>query len=443
MNFSESHLILKSCTQDFPIITRGEGVYLYDSSGRRYFDATAGLFVASVGHGNRELASEIFERSSRLAFVNSAYFTSEIAEELGERLAGLEPSLGLARSLFLCSGSEAVEAAIKLARQICVERGEERRHKIISRVPSYHGNTLFALSVSGRPGAQKMFTPLLADVRKIASPYAYRPAFGPYEQSAERYAGLLEDAIVEAGPESVAAFVVEPVSASAAAGDPPPPGYFDHVQRICEKYGVLIIADEVLCGSGRSGKFFASSHFGLKPDLLTMGKGISGGYVPLSVVLAREEHLDTVKRGSGSLVHFQTYQQAPAVAGAGVSILNYYERHGVVENCARMGARLKARLIDTVGAHPNVGYVAGTGLLLGIDIVEDKAAKRPFPRARKTAERLAETGLSLGLSFHPYYGHAAGGDGDFIMLSPPLTITEREVEELVGLVHETLRAYFH
>lgn len=442
MNFSESNLILKSCTQDFPVIKRGEGVYLFDAAGKRYFDATAGLFVASVGHGNAEIAREISEKSATLAFVNSAYFTSDIAEELATRLTRLDPSLGLTRALFLCSGSEANEAAIKLARQICVERGDERRHKVIARVPSYHGNTIFALSASGRPGAQKIFLPLLTPVPKIASPYAYRSAFTPWESSGEKYARLLEDAILAAGPETVAAFLVEPVSASAAAGDAPPPGYFEHVQRICKKHGVLIIADEVLCGSGRSGMFFCSSQVGLKPDLLTMGKGISGGYVPLSAVLVREEHIETIVRGSGSLVHFQTYQQAPAVAAAGVSILNYYERHHVIENCARMGARLKTRLNEVIGAHPNVGYVAGTGLLLGIDIVEDKDTRAPFPRARKTAERLAEAGLALGLSFHPYYGHALNGDGDFIMLSPPLTITASEVDELIELIDSTLRAHF-
>ncbi|MEQ1876837.1 MAG: aminotransferase class III-fold pyridoxal phosphate-dependent enzyme [Bdellovibrionia bacterium] len=432
---------MKSAKQDFPVITRGDGVYLFDRDGRRYFDATAGLFVASCGHGNREIAAEIAERSKPIGFVNSAYFTTEISEELGSRLAAIDPALGLTRSLFLCSGSEAVEAAVKLARQIHVERGEVRRHKIISRFPSYHGNTLFALAVSGRPAAKQVFEPLLHPVTHIPSPYRYHSEVEDFDgKGAAHYAAYLERAIVEAGPDTVAAFVVEPVSASAAAGDKPPKGYFDEIQKICAKYGVLIIADEVLCGTGRTGKFFASSHFGLKPDILTMGKGISGGYVPLSVVLTREEHYRTIAVKSGSLVHFQTYQQAPCMAAAGVAVLNYYERHQVVKNSLERGEQLKRELQAAFRDHPRVGNIPGTGLLLAIELVQDRAAKKCFPRAEKTAEKLADSALGLGLSFHPYAAHAPGGNGDFLMISPPLTISAGEVTELVSLFRKSLEA---
>lgn len=440
MRFEDSHLILKSARQEFPVITRGEGVYLIDKDGRRYFDATAGLFVASVGHGNKEIAAEIAERSAPIGFVNSAYFTTEISEELGTRLAEIDPALGLTRSLFLCSGSEAVEAAIKLARQIHVERGETKRHKIISRFPSYHGNTLFALSISGRPAARQTFEPLLHEVSHVSSPYRYRFERGNFDtEGAKYFANQLDRKIMELGPETVAAFVVEPVSASAAAGDKPPQDYFDEIQKVCKKHGVLIIADEVLCGTGRTGKFFASSHFNFKPDILTMGKGISGGYVPLSVVLTREEHYRAIATNSGNLVHFQTYQQAPCMAAAGIAVLNYYKRHAVVENAAARGTELTQKLMHTFANHPLVGNIPGTGLLLALDLVKDRTSKKCFARSEKVVENLTTKALGMGLATHPYTGHAAGGDGDFIMLSPPLTITSQEVDELVGLLTKILQ----
>lgn len=443
VRYPNGHVLLRNLNRDFPVIARGEGPYLYDQGGKRYFDGSGGALVASVGHGNQEIARKIFEQISRVAYVNGTQFTNEPAEKLADRLAVLSPDPDLSRSCFLSSGSEAIEASVKFARQLWVERKEPARAKIIARAPSYHGNTLYALSASARPHYKAYYGPLLHDVIVIPAPYEYRSQVKDYAKEGGRhYAQLLEDAILREGPETIAAFLVEPIIGSSAGATPPPPDYFDHIQRICRKYGILIIADEIMCGSGRTGKFFASQHFGLKPDLLLLGKGISGGYAALSAVMVRDSHLREMKSGTGYFMHAQTYLQAPSMTAAGVATLEYFEEHRVVENGARMGELLHSLLHEALDGHPNVGFVTGRGLFAGIEFVEDRKTKKPFDRAKKVAETITQHAFNQGLIVWPNVGQADSINGDLIMLGPPLTCTEEQVRELAASVRQAISSFF-
>ena len=443
IRYPDGHVLLRNLTRDFPIVSHGEGVYLYDTNGKKYLDAAGGALVVSVGHGNKEVVSRIADQLGRVAYVNGTQFTSSVTEELADRLCAISPGLGFSRASFLCSGSEAVEAALKFVRQLWVERGRPSKSKIIARTPSYHGNTMLALSASGRPHYKKYYGPWLTDITVIPATYEYRSPLKDYEkEGAEYYAKFLEDAILKEGPENVAAFIVEPIIGSAAGGALPPPGYFQKVQEICKRHEVMIVADEILCGAGRTGKFFASDHYGLKPDLLLLGKGIGGGYVPVSAVLTKDEHVQEMKKGTGYFMHAQTYMQAPAMTVAGVAAISYIEKYGLLENCQKVGSFLHARLKEELSMHPNVGFITGKGLLAGVEFVESKISKNPFDRSKKMVEKLAAKAFENGLTLWPNYGQADGVNGDLVVMGPPLTIRENEAEEIVRLLKKSVAEVF-
>jgi hypothetical protein len=436
IRYPDGNVLLRSLTREMPVISHGEGIYLFDRSGKRYLDASSGALVVSVGHGNREIADRLHAQLCRVGYVNGTHFTSEVTEELATRLAGLAgseiPGARLARCAFLSSGSEVVEAAVKFVRQLWMDRGQPKRSKLIARVPSYHGNTLYALSLSGRPHYKKLYGPLLSDVITVPSPYPYRSGLADYDgEGAEHYGRQLEEALAQAGPENVAAFIAEPVIGSSAGAAPPPAGYFERIGAICRKHGVLLVADEILCGAGRVGSFFASRPTGFEPDVLVLGKGIGAGYAPLSVLMVRQEHLEEIRAGSGYFQHAQTYLQAPMMTAAGVAVLDYMEKHRLVENAARVGAYLQRRLRETLLPLPTVGSVQGMGLLAGVELVADKATRAPFPRARKQVEALTAELFAAGIITWPNVGQANGVDGDLIMIGPPLVIREPQVDELV------------
>ncbi|HZH04824.1 MAG TPA: aminotransferase class III-fold pyridoxal phosphate-dependent enzyme, partial [Myxococcaceae bacterium] len=365
-------------------------------------------------------------------------FTSAATEALAARLSALAPT-GDWRTTFLSGGSEAVEAAVKFARQLWVERGQPSRTRFIARVPSYHGNTLFALSLSGRPHYKKWYGPLLSEVVTTPAPHAYRSGLADYARDgAEHYAQCLEAAIQQAGPETVAAFIAEPVIGSSAGAALPPPGYFARAAEVCRRHGVLLISDEILCGAGRTGRFFAGDHFGVEPDLLVLGKGLGAGYASLSALMVRRALVDEVKAGSGNFMHAQTYMSMPSMTAAGVAVLDYFEKYGLVENAARMGERLQRRLFETLLPLPLVGNVSGLGLLAGVELVEDKTSRRPFPRARKVAEAVTAACFDHGLTVWPNVGHVDGVDGDLINLGPPLVIDEGEVDTLVDRLAQSI-----
>ncbi|MFY0574971.1 aspartate aminotransferase family protein [Cystobacter fuscus] len=441
VRYPDGHVLLRNLARDFPVISHGQGVYLFDKQGKRYLDGSGGALVVSVGHGNREVADRIHEQLLRVAYVNGTHFTADVTEELASKLCALAPE-GLDRAAFLSSGSEVTEAAVKFARQLWVERGQPQRSKVITRMPGYHGNTLYALSMSGRPHYKKFFGPLLSEVITTPAPYPYRSGLADYARDgAEHYARLLEETIEREGASTIAAFIAEPVIGSSAGASPPPPGYFERVSEICRRHGILTIADEVMCGCGRTGQFFASNQFQFQPDVLVLGKGISGGYVPLSALLVRQSHLEEMRQGSGGFMHAQTYLQAPVMTAAGLAVLDYYERHGPVAHAARVGEYLQRRLREVLLPLPHVGSIQGVGLMAGVEFVEDKASKRPFPRGRKVVEGLLSELFAQGLILWPNTGHADGTNGDLVMIGPPLVITESEVDELVELLARGINRY--
>jgi adenosylmethionine-8-amino-7-oxononanoate aminotransferase len=431
--YPDTGVFYRALDREFPLIVRGEGCWLIDDQGRRYLDACGGAYVANLGHGVSEVTDAVAEQIRKVAYVNGTAFTNEPAEALAAELRALNPP-GLDFAYFLSSGSEAVEAALKLARQHWVESGKTGKHKIIARSPGYHGNTLLALSASAREHYKKLYGPWLTPVTMIKAPYPYRSAPGSPEMTAQ----ALEDAIKKEGADTVAAFIAEPVGGSSTGGSVPPADYFKNVRAICDKHDVLFIADEVLCGSGRTGKWTALQHFGVLPDIMTLGKGLSGGYVPLSAVVASRKVLDPIAKGSGAFKHAQTFSHSPAICAAGLAAVRHIQKHGLVERCARMGKVLQQRLA-TLSSLPSVGDVRGLGLLAGIEFVADKRTKAPFPRSAKFAESFVAAALDAGLVVWPNVGQADGENGDLVMVAPPFTITPHEIDEIV----ERLKAALH
>ena len=445
VQYPDGHVLLRDLARPYPVAVRGEGVWLHDAEGRRWLDGSSGAFVASVGHGNREVVDAIAAGLSEVAYVNGMQFTSGPTEALAAKLAGyarvLSPDDPLDRAVFLASGSESVEAGIKFARQLWFDRGATQRDVVIARAPSYHGNTLYALSVSGRPHYKTVYGPLLSDVATISSPYPYRCGLSDYAgEGASHYAAELEAAIVEAGPERVALFVAEPVIGSSAGASVPPPGYFRAMREVCDRYGVLMLADEVLTGIGRTGTMFACEQVDFAPDILVFGKGIGGGYAALAGLLVKGRHVEEMRAASGKFMHAQTYMHAPMMTTAGVAVLDYMEAHGVIDHAAEVGRYLQAEASRRIGGHAHVGCVQGMGLLCGVELVADRATKAPFRRDQKVAEKVTRACFDAGLVVWPNSGQADGTHGDLLMLAPPLTITPAEIDALLTRLERGLDA---
>lgn len=422
---------------EYPEIIRGEGVYLYDADGRRYLDGSGGAIVVTVGHGVPEIAEAIRDQAARLAYVHGTEFTSPAVEALAAELAKRAP-VEDARLYLVSGGSEATETAIKLARQYQLARGEPGRHKVIFRWPSYHGATLGALAISGRPTMRASFLPLLAAMPHIPAPYAYRCTLrgcGPV--CSLECCRALEDKLVEEGPETVAAFVCEPVIGASAGAVVPPPDYYGIVREICDRRGILFIADEVMSGMGRTGRWFAIEHWDVRPDILTTGKGLTSGYVPGGALLVKGEVVETIK-ASGGFHHGFTYSHHPVVAAAGLAVLRYLERHRLVERANVLGTYLHDRL-RRLSDLPAVGDIRGLGLLAAVEIVQERESKRPYPRERHMAQSIQREALTRGLVVYASGGQVDGA-GDLLMIGPPLTVERQQIDELVSLLGEAITA---
>jgi adenosylmethionine-8-amino-7-oxononanoate aminotransferase len=452
LHYPDGHTLLRNLNKTYPIVSHGKGVHLFDETGKRYFDASGGALVANLGHGNAALVSEIAEQMGKVAYVNGMQFASRSMEELSDRLAKLAAPLGLDRVTLLASGSEAVEAAIKFARQLWVDRGYPNKHKIISRTPGYHGNTLYALSASGRPHYKKVYGPLLSPVLSVSTPYGYRFPLSRsndpdeilreyHEQGAEFYAQELESLIEREGASTISCFIFETVSGSSTGAWVPPKGYFDRIQSICKKHEILLIADEVLCGSGRTGKFFAAEHYGLKPDLLVLGKGLNAGLMPVAAVLVKKSDVDTLKAASQGFLHAQTYMLAPSMAATALAVLRTFEKEKVLERAAPVSTHFLSELKHHVHALPHVGSITGIGHMAGIEFVEDKAQKKPFPVSKKFAPKFVQHAQDRGLILWPNYGQADGVNGDLVILGPSLLMTAEESDECVALLKATIETF--
>jgi adenosylmethionine-8-amino-7-oxononanoate aminotransferase len=428
--YPETPVFYRRLARDYPEAVSAEGCWIVDGSGKRYLDAAGGAAVANIGHGVAEVAEALGE-AARLGYLNGTQFTHRYVEELATELAGILPE-GLRYSYFLASGSEAVEAAVKLARQTWVERGRPDKWKVIRRVPAYHGNTLTALSLSGREHYRRVFGPLLTEFPSIPAPDTYR-----HPDSDASTGEIFEREILRQGPESVAAFLAEPIIGSSAGAMVPREDYYRRVLETCRRHDVLFIADEVLCGMGRTGRWLACEHFGVTPDILVLGKGLNGGIAPLSAVVASPAIVATLARGSGFFNHAQTYSHTPVVCAAGLATLRLLQRERLVERCAAMEAGF-FRALDELRQFPVVGDVRGKGLLAGIELVADRESREPLPRDRRFAERFTERAFEHGLIVWPNIGHVDGTRGDTITLAPPFTITPEEIDEIVTRLRRTL-----
>jgi len=435
--YPDSHVFYRRLGHEYPKIVRGEGCWLIDERGKRYLDAVGGAYVANLGHSNPEIAEAIARQARQFGYLSGTMFTHGPAEELAAEIAETLPG-DLSKVYFLCSGSEAVEAALKLARQYWIERGRPSKNRIIALAPGYHGSTLLALSASAREAYKAMFRPWLVDVHRIPASYPYRCECGGQSATCPVCNGnVLEEAITRLGADQIAAFIAEPVGGSSTGASTPRPEYFRRVREICDRHDVLLIADEVLVGVGRTGTWWAIEPYGVVPDIMTLGKGISGGYAALSAIAAPKRIVDAVATGSGAFMHAQTFSHHPVACAAGVATMRYLKQHKLVERCAKMGRVLHERLAP-LAQLPHVGDVRGRGLLAGIEFVEDKGSRAPFPRAARFAERFAEAALDAGLTVWPNVGHADGTSGDLAMVAPPFIVTEEEIGEIVKRFAEAL-----
>lgn len=433
-----SHVFHRKLTRRLPRIVRGEGVYLHDEAGRRYLDACGGAFTVNLGHGLAEIADALAAQARVLGYVNGTAFTHDPVEELAAEIARLSPG-DLELVYPLGSGSEAVEAALKLARQYWVESGRFGKRKVLTLAPSYHGNTLLALSASARPHYSALFQDWLVEVVRIPAPYAYRcECHGTPPLCPACSGAAVELAIIQAGPESVAALIAEPVGGSSTGASVPAEGYWDRVRKACDEHGVLLIADEVLTGAGRTGTWSALEPYGVVPDIMILGKGIAGGYVPLSAVVTTRAIADVIARGSGALAHAQTFSHHPVLCAAGVATIRYLRAHHLIERCAEMGRVLHRRLA-TLRELPLVGDIRGRGLLAGIEFVADRETREPLPRSAAFAETFTQAAIDAGLVVWPNVGHADGRNGDLVMLAPPFVVTEDQIDEIVERFTRALR----
>jgi adenosylmethionine-8-amino-7-oxononanoate aminotransferase len=437
-SFPSSFVFHRPLGRALPAIARGEGAVLWDTEGKRYLDGAGGAIVVNVGHGRREIAEAMAAQAGSAAYVHGTQFTSDVLEEYARQLAGHSPA-DCNRLYLVSGGSEASETAVKLARAYQLAIGQPRRHKVVHRSVSYHGNTLAALAFSGRPNLQAPYRPLLAATPEAAAPFCHHCPLGKvYPECAVACADDLERTIEREGASTVAAFLAEPILGASAGAAVPPDDYARRVREICDRHGVLLVADEVMTGFGRTGRFFATEWGGARPDLVTCGKGMSGGYAPVGAVLASERVVEALAK-AGGFVHGFTFSHNPVTAAACRATLDILERERLVERAAAMGEVLGRRL-ERLRAHAHVGDVRGRGLLWGVEIEADTATRRPFIRAERKAEAVAARAFEDGLVTYPSGGCADGTNGDVILLAPPFVVREDEIEEMTAILDRSLTA---
>jgi adenosylmethionine-8-amino-7-oxononanoate aminotransferase len=420
---------------------RGDGIYLIDAAGRRFIDACGGAAVSCLGHGHPAVVAAIAEQAARLEYVHTGFFTSEAAEELAAIIAEMSPGT-LDRVWYTSSGSEAVEAALKLARQYHLERGDTDRSRVIARRLSYHGNTLGALAAGGSAWRRAPYGPLLIDVTLVDPCFEYR--FAEPGESAEAYglraADALEQEILRLGPQTVIAFVAETVVGATAGAVPPVAGYLKSVREICDGHGVLFILDEVMCGSGRTGTFLACEQDCVVPDIATLGKGLGGGYQPIGAVVCTSDVYEAVARGSGALKHGQTYNAHPVGCAAALAVQRVIRDEGLLGRADVAGARLRALLTARFGNHSNVGDIRGRGLLQAIELVADRSTKAAFDPDLALHQRAKAEAFARGLLIYPGGGTVDGRSGDHILLAPPYNVSDDELDMIVDLLADTIDA---
>lgn len=425
----------------YPKISHGKGIYLYGEDGKEYIDGCSGSAVANIGHGNKEVAEFAKEQIERIAFTHLSRWTVDSIEKCAERIASWCPE-GLDHVYFVSGGSEGTETAIKMARQYFVERdGKSSKWKIISKWNSYHGATLGSLSMTGSIGRRKIYDPLLNDFPKVTQFYHYRNPWGAktLEETSILAAKELEAEILRHGPDNIAAFISEPVIGSAAPGAHPEKIYFEMVREICDKYDILFIMDEVMAGTGRTGKKMASEHFDAKPDILVLAKGLSSGYTPIGAAVANNKIFETIMlKGSGNFIHGHTYAGNPLSCGIADKVMEIIERENYINNCAIQGDYLLEKL-ENLYEYPIVGDIRGKGLMIGIEFVQDQDTKEPFSVEKNVRGKITTNCLEEGLVPYPGGGSVDGVRGDHILLAPPINITKEEVDILYEKLEKAIK----
>ncbi len=428
-----NHIFGRTTRSTLPTAVKGDGCYLIDSNGKRYFDGSGGAAVSCLGHSDPHVRQALHQQIDQLDFAHTSFFTSEPAERLADRLIEKAPP-GLDRVYLVSGGSEAVEAALKLARQYFLEVGEPTRHRVIARRQSYHGNTLGALAAGGNEWRRAQFAPLLVDTTHIAPCFEYRGRQANESQFeyGQRVANELETEILRAGPETVMAFIAEPVVGATAGAVPPVPGYYQRIREICDQYGVLLILDEVMCGMGRTGHLFSIEAEGISADIITIAKGLGAGYQPIGALLASKKIYDAVSAGSGFFQHGHTYLGHPIAAAAANAVLDVIFEQNLLARVTEQGHKLQAALQQTFSDHPHIGDIRGRGLFRGIELVADRDTKEPFDPSLKIHAKIKANAMNEGLICYPMGGTIDGQRGDHVLLAPPFIISDNQIDEVVG-----------
>lgn len=434
-----SHVWHRSTLTTPPTIARGDGAYLIDAAGRRYLDACGGAAVSCLGHNHPRVVAAVKAQLDQLDYAHTSFFTNEPMEALAAHLIAQAPA-GLTKAYFVSSGSEAIEAALKLTRQYFLEIGQPQRRHIIARRQSYHGNTLGALAVGGNAWRRQPFQPLLMESHHIAPCYAYRDCQPgeTLEAYGLRVANELETKILDLGGDTVAAFVAEPVVGATLGAVPAVPGYFRRIREICDRYGVLLILDEVMCGMGRTGTLHACEAEGISPDIMTIAKGLGGGVQPIGAFLAAQFLFDAVQQGSGAFMHGHTYVGHPVACAAALAVQEVITVDGLLAQVQQRGAQLAAALVRHLGAHPHVGDIRGRGLFQAIELVADRGSKAPFDPARKINARIKAAAMAEGLLCYPMGGTIDGVRGDHVVLAPPYIVTAEEIDQMAALLAQAV-----
>nr|WP_323776893.1 aspartate aminotransferase family protein [Amylibacter sp.] len=433
-----SHLFYQSRLPR-PELDRAEGIYMWDKAGKRYIDGSSGAMVSNIGHSDPAVLAAMRAQMDKSTFGYRLHFQTEPSEELAKRIAGLTPE-GLDRVLFVSGGSEAVESALKMARQYALTQGQAQRYKVISRYPSYHGATLGALAITGYAPMSAPFDPMMKSMPKIPAPRAYLDGLDPNDPATGlHYANMLEDKILEEGPATVLAFIVEPIGGASTGALVPPAGYMRRIREICDQYGVLLIHDEVMTGGGRTGTFFGAEHWDVAPDLIALSKGFGAGYVPLGAMIARNDMVEAVL-DAGGFIHGYTYAGNPLACAAGLAVLDQIEQNNLTQNAAQMGDALTLRLQSLMQRYPIIGDVRGKGLLLAFEFMADRASKAPLPPELNAHARLVDIAYENGLII--YSRRTRGGiSGDHFLVCPPMIVTEPQLDEIAQILDRSLQQF--
>lgn len=435
-----SRILHRSIGPDLPRAVAGQGIWITDAEGRRYIDGSGGAAVTSLGHGHPEVLDAMRRQMDAIAYAHTSFFTTDVAESLADRLIALAPD-GLDYVYLVSGGSEAVEAALKMARQYFVEIGQPQRRHIIARRQSYHGNTIGALATGGNEWRRRQFQPILPETHHVAPCYAYRDMRDDETPEAYciRLAAELEAQILELGADQVIAFVAEPVVGATLGAVTAVPGYFRRIREVCDRYGVLLILDEVMCGMGRTGTIFAHAQEDVTPDIVTIAKGLGGGYQPIGAVLLSARIYDAFAQGSGMFQHGHTYIGHPMAAAAADKVVEIMSRPGLMDNVNAMGQRLQDGLAAELGQHPNIGDIRGRGLFRGIELVADRDSKAPLDPSLKTHAKIKKAAMARGLMCYPMGGTIDGVRGDHILLAPPYIVTPQDVDMIVERMAGAIR----